>query len=70
MRAVILREAWEYNARLRKNPGYTQVIEHIGYILGGYDLYTFNMVQANILDAPSSVREKQLPYSATTDNHG
>ena len=40
-RAVILGEAWEYNARLRKNPGYTQAVEHIGYILGGYDLYTF-----------------------------
>ncbi|MFP8470973.1 HNH endonuclease [Klebsiella grimontii] len=51
-RAVILREAWEYNARLRKNPGYTQAVEHIGYILGGYDLYTFNMVQATSPDAP------------------
>jgi hypothetical protein len=47
-RAVILREEWEYNARLRKNPGYTQAVEHIGYILGGYDLYTFNMVQATV----------------------
>ncbi|MGS4370761.1 hypothetical protein ACKUTN_33050 [Klebsiella michiganensis] len=51
-RAVILREEWEYNARLRKNPGYTQAVEHIGYILGGYDLYTFNMVQATSPDAP------------------
>lgn len=51
-RAVILREAWEYNARLRKNPGYTQAVEHIGYILGGYDLYTFNMVQATSPDVP------------------
>jgi hypothetical protein len=51
-RAVILRESWEYNARLRKNPGYTQAVEHIGYILGGYDLYTFNMVQATSPDAP------------------
>ena len=51
-RAVILREEWEYNARLRKNPGYTQAVEHIGYILGRYDLYTFNMVQATSPDAP------------------
>lgn len=31
---------------------YTQAVEHIGYILGGYDLYTFNMVQATSPDTP------------------
>lgn len=30
-RAVILREEWEYNTRHKKQPGYTQAIEHIGF---------------------------------------
>lgn len=51
-RAVILREEWEFNSSHRKNPGYTQAVEHIGYISEGYDLYTFNMVQATNPKAP------------------
>lgn len=45
-RAVILREEWEYNSKNKKQPGYTQAIEHIGYVQQGYDLFTFNMIHA------------------------
>lgn len=51
-RAVILREEWEYTARHKKQPGYTQAIEHLGYVLQGYDLFTFNMVHAPHPDDP------------------
>lgn len=51
-RAVILREEWEYTAKKKKQPGYTLALEHIGYILQGYDLYTFNMVHAPRPDDP------------------
>ncbi len=51
-RAVILREEWEYTAKKKKQPGYTQALEHIGYILQGYGLYTFNMVHAPRPDDP------------------
>lgn len=45
-RSVILREEWEYNAKNKRQPGYTQAIEHIACILQGYDLFTFNMTHA------------------------
>ena len=47
-RAVILREEWAYNHRNKKQLGYTQAIEHIRYILEGYELFTFNMIHAPI----------------------
>ncbi|QPR27277.1 HNH endonuclease [Edwardsiella hoshinae] len=51
-RSVILREEWEYNSDNKKQPGYTQAIEHIKYILQGYDLFTFNMIYAPHPDNP------------------
>ena len=51
-RAVILREEWAYNHRNKKQPGYTQAIEHIRYILEGYELFTFNMIHAPNPDNP------------------
>ncbi|WP_319822811.1 HNH endonuclease [Klebsiella aerogenes] len=51
-RAVILREEWEYTTKNKKQPGYTQALEHIDYILQGYDLFTFNMVHAPRPDDP------------------
>lgn len=51
-RAVILREEWEFSASHKKQPGYTQAIEHIGFILQGYELFTFNMVHAPNPDNP------------------
>ena len=51
-RSVILREDWEYNSNDKKQPGYTQAIEHIGYILQGYELFTFNMKYAPRADNP------------------
>lgn len=51
-RAVILRERWEYNSNNKKQPGYTQAIEHIKLIHHGYDLYTFNMIFAEHPDNP------------------
>lgn len=32
-RAVILREDWEFSPSHKKQPGYTQAIEHISFIL-------------------------------------
>lgn len=51
-RAVILREEWAYNHRNKKQPGYTQAIEHIRYVLEGYELFTFNMIHAPNPDNP------------------
>ena len=51
-RAVILREDWEFSPSHKKQPGYTQAIEHIGFILQGYELFTFNMVHAPNPDNP------------------
>ncbi|MFB4897636.1 HNH endonuclease, partial [Enterobacter hormaechei subsp. hoffmannii] len=45
-RAVILREEWEFSAKNKRLPGYTQAIEHLGYLNEGYDLYTFNMIHS------------------------
>lgn len=58
-RAVILREEWEYSTRHKKQPGYTQAIEHIGFILEGYDLFTFNMVFSHHPENPNvaSIRD-------------
>ncbi|WP_250692893.1 hypothetical protein [Escherichia coli] len=52
-RAVILREEWEYSAGNKKQPGYTQAIEHIRYIRQGYELFSFNMVHAPHPDNPA-----------------
>lgn len=51
-RAVILREEWEFSASHKRQPGYTQATEHIGFILQGYELFTFNMVHAPNPDNP------------------
>lgn len=51
-RAVILREEWEFSASHKKQPGYTQAIEHIGFNLQGYELFTFNMVHVPNPDNP------------------
>lgn len=51
-RAVILREEWEYSSRDKRQPGYTQAIEHIGFIQQGHELFTFNMVHAPNPDNP------------------
>ncbi|HDF2327468.1 TPA: HNH endonuclease [Morganella morganii] len=52
-RAVILRESWEYNTNNKKQPGYTQAIEHIRFLNEGYKLYTFNMVFAEHPENPN-----------------
>lgn len=44
-RAVILREGWASGAKGNRNPGYTQAIEHLGFVNQGYDLYTFNLTR-------------------------
>lgn len=49
-RAVILKEDWKTNAKDRRQPGYTQAIEHIEYVNQGYDLYTFNMLYSERVD--------------------
>ncbi|WP_404851742.1 HNH endonuclease (plasmid) [Enterobacter asburiae] len=51
-RAVILREEWEFSAKKKRLPGYTQAIEHLGYLNEGYDLYTFNMIHSPKPDNP------------------
>lgn len=45
-RSVILREEWEYlhrDGNARKQPGYSQAIEHLKLVSAGYHLYTFDM---------------------------
>lgn len=37
---------------IKKQPGYTQAIEHIGFNLQGYELFTFNMVHVPNPDNP------------------
>ena len=51
-RAVILREEWEFSAKKKRLPGYTQAIEHLGYLNEGYELYTFNMIHSPNPDNP------------------
>lgn len=51
-RSVILREKWEFNSNNKKQPGYTQALEHIRLAHEGYELYTFNMVFAEHPDNP------------------
>lgn len=52
-RAVILREEWEFNASNKRQPGYSQAIEHIGFIMQGYELFTFDMVHSPHPDDPA-----------------
>ena len=52
-RAVILREEWEFSAKKMMLPGYTQALEHLGYLNEGYDLYTFNMIHSPKPDNPA-----------------
>ncbi|HBR4060523.1 TPA: HNH endonuclease, partial [Klebsiella pneumoniae] len=51
-RSVILRESWEFNSKNRKQPGYTQALEHINLAHEGYELYTFSMVFAEHPENP------------------
>ncbi|HGW4613167.1 hypothetical protein AE07_01019 [Enterobacter cloacae BWH 43] len=51
-RSVILRERWETNSNNKKQPGYTQALEHIRLVHEGYDLYTFNMIFSEHPDNP------------------
>ncbi|WP_413504115.1 HNH endonuclease [Serratia grimesii] len=55
-RSVILREKWETvltNGKDRRQPGYTQALEHIKLIEQGYQLYTFDMVHSEREDNPN-----------------
>ncbi|WP_436910399.1 hypothetical protein [Enterobacter kobei] len=36
----------------KRLPGYTQAIEHLGYLNEGYELYTFNMLHSPKPDNP------------------
>ena len=51
-RSVILREEWQHNFNEKKQPGYSQAIEHIELVHQGYDLFTFGMVFSEHPDNP------------------
>lgn len=51
-RDVILKEDWELSAKNKKQPGYTQALDHISYIERGYELFTFYMVFSEREDNP------------------